>query len=135
MLFDLQQVALIKSIPLDAAERVHELTMESMLTSERASSVAKKLLETEAVSLSRARLIARTEVARVASNLVQARATYAGSDGYFWRSSEDSDVRPSHKKMNGQYVRWTQPPTLDNMTGHAGTLPNCRCFADPQFPQ
>jgi len=129
-----QQVKLIKSLPLAAAERVHTLAMEATIASRRASEVAKDILATESVSEAKARLIARTEVSRAASNLVEARATYAGSDGYIWRTSGDSDVRDSHREMEGKYVRWSSPPTLDNMKGHAGTLPNCRCFAEPVFP-
>lgn len=130
-----QQVTLIKSLPLDAAQRVHNLSMKALLTSGRASEVAKAILQTEAVTTSRARLIARTEVSRASSNLVQARSEYAGSVGYIWRMSGDSDVRDSHRDMEGTYVRWSQPPILDNLKGHAGTLPNCRCFAEPVFPE
>lgn len=129
-----EQVRLIKSIPLDAAQRVHDLAVEATMTSGRASEVVKRILETESVSAAKARLIARTEVSRAAANLVQSRATWAGSDGYIWRTSGDADVRDSHKEMEGKYVRWSSPPTLDKLTGHAGTLPNCRCFAEPIFP-
>lgn len=128
------QVKLIKSLPLEAAERVHELSLLSIIESRRASEVAAEILRTQAVTESRARTIARTEVSRASSNLTQARSQYAGSDGYVWRTSGDSDVRDSHQKMEGKYVRWSSPPTLDNLTGHAGTLPNCRCFAEPIFP-
>lgn len=129
-----EQVELIQSIPLAAAQRVHHLAQEALFDGTRASEVAKKILDTEGVSLSKATLIARTEVARASSNLVQARSQYAGSIGYVWRTSDDGDVRESHARMEGQYVRWSSPPTLDKMTGHAGTLPNCRCFAEPIFP-
>lgn len=129
-----QQVELITSIPLEAAERVHRIAQESLLTSARAEDLAKQILATEDVTKARATLIARTEVSRAASNLVQARATHAGSLGYIWRTSGDADVRESHSKMDGVYVRWSEPPTLDKLTGHAGALPNCRCFADPVFP-
>jgi SPP1 gp7 family putative phage head morphogenesis protein len=129
-----QQVELIKSLPLEAAKRVHGLAQEGLMTSTRASEVAKAILATENVTKARATLIARTEVSRVASNLVQARAEHAGSRGYIWRTSGDLDVRPSHRKMEGEYVPWGSPPTLDGLTGHAGTLPNCRCFVEPIFP-
>ena len=128
-----EQVVLIKSLPLQAAERVHRLSLQSLVTSARASEVAKDILATQSVTEARARLIARTEVSRASSNLVQARSQFAGSDGYFWRTSGDSDVRDSHAHMEGRYVRWSEPPTLDKMKGHAGTLPNCRCFAEPVF--
>lgn len=128
------QVNLIKSIPIEAAKRVHDLTQEGLITSKRASTVAAEILRTQDVSAARARLIARTETSRAASNLVQVRAVKAGSQGYIWRTSEDADVRDSHREMEGVYVRWSSPPTLDGLKGHAGTLPNCRCFAEPIFP-
>lgn len=129
-----EQVRLIKSLPLEAAERVHTLAVQSLSTSTRASELAKAIMATGHVTESRARLIARTETSRASSNLLQARAEYAGSEGYIWRTSGDMDVRDSHHKMEGRYVRWTSPPTLDGMKGHAGCLPNCRCYAEPVFP-
>lgn len=129
-----EQVKLIKSLPLAAAERAQELAQETLLTSGRAKAVANEILGLGDVTEGRAMLIARTEVSRAASNLVQARSTYAGSAGYIWRTSGDDDVRDSHAEMEGKYVRWASPPKLDNLIGHAGTLPNCRCFAEPVFP-
>ncbi|MDR0067994.1 phage head morphogenesis protein, partial [Acinetobacter sp. 11520] len=29
---------------------------------------------------------------------------------------------------------WDNPPTLDNLKGHAGCLPNCRCYPEPSIP-
>lgn len=129
-----EQVRLIKSLPLEAAQRVHDLAVKSTYTSTRASELAKAIMQTGHITESRARLIARTETSRAAGNLLQARAEYAGSEGYIWRTSGDMDVRDSHAEMDGKYVRWSSPPTLDGMKGHAGCLPNCRCFADPVFP-
>jgi SPP1 gp7 family putative phage head morphogenesis protein len=129
-----EQVKLIKSLPLEAAKRVHELTQKGLSDSTRASEIAKEILRTGEVTESRARLIARTEVSRAASNLTQARARFAGSSHYVWRTSEDFDVRESHAAMDGKVVAWDSPPTLDGLTGHAGTLPNCRCFPIPLLP-
>ena len=128
------QVKLIQSIPLDAAQRVHELAVDATITGTRAAEISKQILATQNVSEAKARLIARTETSRAASNFVQARAEWAGSDGYIWRTSGDFDVRKSHSEMEGKYVRWGMPPTLDGLKGHAGCLPNCRCFAEPVFP-
>jgi SPP1 gp7 family putative phage head morphogenesis protein len=129
-----EQVELIQSIPTAAADRIQGFALEATITGKRATEIAKEVLASEHVSAAKAALIARTEVARAASNLVQARAVYAGSDGYIWRTSGDANVRPSHEEMEGKYVRWSSPPTLDNLKGHAGCLPNCRCFAEPIFP-
>ncbi len=126
-----EQVTLIKSIPLDAAKRVHKLTIEGIEDSTRASEISKAIQESGDVSKSRADLIARTEVARTASTLTEARALHVGSPGYFWRTSGDGDVRESHREMEGKFVAWDDPPTLDGMKGHAGQFPNCRCYPEP----
>lgn len=129
------QVDLIKSIPLDAAQRVQRLTLEGLEDSTRASTIAREILRTSEVSKARATLIARTEVSRAAMTLTQARAEVVGSVGYIWRTSGDGDVRDSHKAMANKFVRWDEPPTLDGMQGHAGCLPNCRCFSEPVLPE
>lgn len=130
-----QNVELIKSIPEKAAERVGILVQENMMHSERASEIAKRIMNTEHVTLSRAMLIARTETSKASLALTQARAQHVGSDGYIWRTSGDMIVRDSHKRMNGVFVEWDDPPTLDNMTGHAGGFPNCRCWTDVVIPE
>lgn len=131
-----EQVTLIKSLPLDAAKRVHELTLKGLEDSTRASEIAKEIARSGEVTASRANLIARTEVARSASVLTQARAQHVGSEGYIWRTSGDSDVRHSHKEMNGKFVRWDSPPTLsDGTTTHAGQIYNCRCWPEPVLPE
>jgi len=128
------QVDLITSIPLDAAKRVHELTLKGITEGQRAGDIAKEIMRQNQVSASKAICIARTEVARTASTLTQARAEYIGSTHYIWRTSRDGDVRDSHRKMEGKVVAWDDPPELDNMTGHAGCLPNCRCYPEPILP-
>ncbi|WP_233474154.1 phage head morphogenesis protein [Cupriavidus pauculus] len=130
-----EQVTLIKSIPLDAAKRVHKLTIEGIEDSTRASDISKAIQESGDVAKSRADLIARTEVARTASTLTEARALHVGSPGYFWRTSGDGDVRESHREMEGKFVAWDDPPTLDGMKGHAGQFPNCRCYPEPVIPE
>jgi len=128
------QVKLITSLPTEAAKRVHRLTLEGLEDSKRASEIAKEIMRSGEVSKSRANLIARTEVARTASTLTQVRAQAVGSTHYIWRTAGDSDVRDSHRKMNGKVVAWDDPPTLDGLTGHAGALPNCRCYPEPVIP-
>lgn len=128
------QVDLIKSIPIDAAQRVHDLTIKGLEDGTRAASFVEEIMRSGAVAKSRAVLIARTEVSRAQSNFTQARAEHVGSDGYIWRTSKDGAVRPSHRAMSGKFVKWSDPPTLDNLTGHAGCTPNCRCWADVQLP-
>ena len=129
------QVTLITSLPTEAAQRVHKLTLEGLLDATRASEIAKEIVRTGAVTTNRANLIARTEVARTASVLVQARATYAGSDGYIWRSARDARVRKEHRELEGKYCKWQEPPIAgpNGERYHAGAGPNCRCYPEPIF--
>lgn len=130
-----EQVLLIKSLPLEAAQRIHDLSTRSLIEGSRSSEIAGLIMATGRVTRSRANTIARTEVSRAACVFTQARAENLGSEGYIWRDSDDGDVRKSHHEMNGKFVYWNKPPTLDRLTGHAGCLPNCRCYPDPVIPE
>lgn len=129
-----EQVTLIKSLPIEAGQRVHKLVIESMADSTRAAAIAKEIARSGEVTESRATTIARTEVGRASTALTQARAQHIGAESYIWRTAHDGDVRESHKKMEGKAVTWDAPPTLDGLTGHAGALPNCRCYCEPIIP-
>jgi SPP1 gp7 family putative phage head morphogenesis protein len=131
-----EQVILIKSLPLVAAQRVHKLTIQAIEDSTRASEVAKEIMKSGQVSKSRAMLIARTEVARTASTLTESRAVHVGSEGYFWRTAMDSDVREAHKKLEGKFILWSDPPIAsdDGKRAHAGQIFNCRCYPEPVLP-
>lgn len=129
------QVGLITSIPQDAAERAQRLAQEAAVDGTRASEVARMLAETTNVTESRAALIARTEVSKANAAINEARSLSVGSEGYIWRTAGDADVRESHAEMEGQFVRWDDPPTLsDGTTTHAGQIYNCRCYAESVLP-
>ncbi|ECH1404060.1 phage head morphogenesis protein [Salmonella enterica subsp. salamae] len=132
-----EQVKYIKSLPLEAADRVYDIqnqAIEAVVTGGRAEHFAKEIAASGDIAKSRADLIARTELGRATGALDQARALSIGSNGYIWRTAEDGDVRHSHREMEGKFVEWGRPPTLDGMTGHAGELPNCRCYKEIVFP-
>lgn len=133
-----ENIRLMKSLPLAAADRVraiHTRATEAMINGERSQDFAAEIFKSGDIAASRAKLIARTETGRASTALTQARAISAGSEGYIWRTAEDGDVRQSHAGMEGQFVRWTNPPELDGMTGHAGTLPYCRCYCEVIIPE
>lgn len=133
-----KQVSLIKSIPLDAAKRVHELSLKGLESSTRGEDIRSAILASGDVATSRATLIARTEVARTASLLTQARAEFVGSTHYIWRTSGDTDVRAGHRAMNGKVFRWDDPPEVNEngrvMRHHPGQIWNCRCYPEPIIP-
>lgn len=125
---------MITSLPADAAQRARDMAFEAAAGGVRAKSLVADIQKSGKVSESRAKLIARTEIARATTMMTQTRAASIGSEGYIWRSSHDGRVRESHLEMDGEFVRWDSPPTLDGLTGHAGSLPSCRCYPEPVIP-
>lgn len=130
------QVKLITSLPVDAANRVHELTLKGLTGGTRASEIAAEIARSGDVTASRATLIARTEVGRTATEFTRARALRLGSTGYIWRTARDRDVRHVHRELEGTFHGWNDPPVaMENGTrAHPGSSPNCRCWAEPVLP-
>lgn len=132
-----RQVQYMKSLPLEAASRVTEIqtrALQAVINGERPDQLYEMIMQSGDVATSRAKLIARTEIGRATGALTQARALAVGSEGYWWRI-EGAGTRDSHFKMRNKFVRWDSPPTLDGMTGHAGCLPNCKCWSEVQIPE
>lgn len=131
-----EQVKLITTMPLDAAQRVQDYAFKLLASSGRADELKREILRTGAVTLGVARRIARTQVATTASTLTRVRAEHLGSEGYFWRTARDKQVRPSHRKLEGKFIRWGDPPVVDDKgrRAHAGTDYNDRCYPEPVLP-
>jgi SPP1 gp7 family putative phage head morphogenesis protein len=131
------QVMLITSLPIEAAQRVHELALQGITEGSRGGDIVAEIMRTGEVTKSRAVTIARTETARTASVLTQVRAVHIGSTHYTWSTVGDSDVRPDHKALNGGVFAWNDPPIADTRTGaraNPGCIYNCRCIALPIIP-
>lgn len=130
------QVNLITSLPIEAAQRVHELAIENIHTGGRYTELSDRIMETGQVTRSRANLIARTETARVSSTLTMLRAQHIGVTHYVWRTMKDVNVRDTHRKMDGRLVAYDDPPEIEpGRFYHAGFTFNCRCFQDPIIPE
>jgi SPP1 gp7 family putative phage head morphogenesis protein len=128
-----EQVTLIKSLPLEAGQRVHQLTQQALIGGARLDEIVPEILRSGQVTVSRAKLIARTETARTSSVLTQVRAEHVGSDSYIWRTAQDAQVREEHRKLEGKTILWSQPPiaAANGTRYHAGQGPNCRCYPEP----
>jgi len=50
---------------------------------------------------------------------------------YIWRTRRDGKVRSAHADREGQIFSWDDPPE----GGHPGGDYNCRCTAEPYFPE
>lgn len=130
-----ENVRLIRSIPFGEAEKVAGMIRENMSAGSRADDLARRIADESGGSLARARTIAQTEISKAQTALTQARAESIGSSGYIWRTARDGGTRSSHQVMEGKFVSWDDPPTLDGMKGHAGEFPNCRCYPEPVVPR
>lgn len=141
-----EQVALIKSLPVEAGLRAQHIAAENFLKGTRAQvdpedverflrerrnsiemfnlfaeqSGTEQFVEdmerSTEVAVNRAKLIARTETARANAAFVQTRASAVGSRGYIWRTTMDGAERHSHAEMNGKYVEYSEPPRLSDGT-------------------
>ena len=134
-----ENAELIRSIPIDLAQRV---TRQAELAAEqglRASQVEKDLQHRLAhLTAGKIRLIARTEVAKGQSAITRVRAEQLDLDWYQWATSKDSRVRDSHRNMDLVLVKWSDPPSPELLVhehdaGHyaPGGIYNCRCAALP----
>lgn len=129
-----RQVTLIKSLPTEAAERVHKLVQEGMAEGRRTSEITKEIMRSGEVCRSRADTIAVTEVSRAATELTKARCEHVGFSHYVWRTVGDMSVRHDHKILNGKVFSWDAPPIADSRSGiraHPGCIFRCRCYPEP----
>jgi SPP1 gp7 family putative phage head morphogenesis protein len=130
---------IIKTLPIDLSNSINRYIAEEVFNGRRASDIAEDIQQMfPAKSRARASIIARTEVSKTSTALTRARAENIGLDWYIWRTSEDSRVRDSHKKMEGVLIKWTNPPSPEVLAGeksygyyHAGEIFNCRCYPEP----
>jgi SPP1 gp7 family putative phage head morphogenesis protein len=131
-----EQVDLITSIPIEAARRVQQFTIEYVQGGKRYEELVPLIQASGNVTVNRATLIARTETARTASAIVTARAKHIGVTHGIWRTVRDVDVRPLHKKLEGLVFALDDPPVIgeNGERGLPGTIYNCRCFLEPVLP-
>lgn len=137
-----EQVTLIKSLPLEASQKVHEWVKDGLAKNERYDVIMKRIqTELYPITKSRATCIARTETARARTNFTQARARAVGSPGYIWRTVGDGRVRHMHEALDGTYHTWDNPPICDIGKGGQpirsapGCVFNCRCWPEPVWPE
>lgn len=130
----------IESVPMKIAERITARSAELHQLGRRPEEIEGEIRKMAPdLTRSHAHLIARTEISRAETDLTRARAVSIGVPAYEWHTSEDSRVRPSHRKMDGVLVLWGDPPDPERLFGerssggkyHAGCIYNCRCVSLP----
>lgn len=144
-----ENVTLIKSIPGQALTTIEGLAQRGVRSGASASDIAKQIRERYGVTKSRAKLIARDQVAKLNGDLTQKRQKSLGIQYYTWESSRDERVRPTHDEMQGKLCRWDDPTVYSDDGGktwkkrssiggvqlHPGYDYQCRCSASPALDQ
>lgn len=132
-----RSVNLIQSVPLNAAKKIQEIVLENVKSgqyrSENLTDVIMKVGKLPEGMESRAKLIARTETARITTGLTKARCENLDMGWYAWRSTHDVRVRSSHKLMDWVLVSWDDAPDPETLDGqkksyghyHPGEIFNC----------
>lgn len=138
-----ENVALIRSIGETLHDDVREVVAEAAARGTRVETVARMLAERYDVTTSRARLIARDQIAKGNAALNEARMSAAGVEEYVWSTSRDERVRDgdppgsgNHKILEGRVFRFDRPPEVaPGRRANPGGDFQCRCVAIPVLPQ
>lgn len=134
-----ENAELITSIPDDLRQAVNREISGLQQQGLRSDVIAEYLRKrVPKLARTKAALIARTETAKAALALTEARSEGMGIDWYQWQTAEDQRVRDAHRAMNKVLVAWADPPAPEQLVGeesegnyHAGGIYNCRCISLP----
>ncbi|MEG1565334.1 MAG: phage minor head protein [Bacilli bacterium] len=125
-------MSLIKNLPKDVYKLLRKGYMEGKAF--RGTEIESELYERLG---NRAKLIVRTESAKVNTAITEVRSRSVGVKAYMWSTSGDARVRDSHQMLDNVLVFWndavtfnytTQQGSVSSMHGHCGEFPNCRCI-------
>ena len=112
-------------------DEVQAAVVDGLVEGRSTRDIARTIKERGNVARSRARLIARDQVASLNHDITRNRQTSLGIDTYRWTTSLDERVREDHAARHGRVFRWDNPPD----DGHPGQAINCRCVATPVVPK
>ena len=137
-------VDLIKSIPNEMLGRMKEDMYNGFISGLHSEGIAKQLMHDYDITESRAKFIARDQLAKLSCGITKAQQEDAGITEYVWSTSLDERVRKGHEIFEGKKFKWSNPPEIMQWsekegwqhTGrrcHPGQDYNCRCVALPVF--
>lgn len=128
-----QNFLMIKSVPEKILKTYQQKDIQNLIGAVAEGKRSRSYFENQLQfhGYKNAKLIARTETAKMQTAIDKLAAQDLGSVIYEWRSNNDRRTRPSHKEMDGVLVFWrdneNEKPLRDKMRGDAGEFPNCRC--------
>ena len=140
-----QNVALIKSVKDEYKDNIGKLLRDNVLEGNRPTNLVTQIKDIGGVTKSRAKLIARTETAKINTDMTQLRSEALGAKTYVWSASMDERTRTSHAVLNGLTMRFDDDTVYSDDGGltwkprskiggeqiKPGKIWNCRCAMLP----
>ncbi len=140
-----ENVALIKSVKDEYKENIGKLLRDNVMNGERPSNIVTQIKEIGSTTKSRAKLIARTESAKINTDMTQLRSEALGAKLYVWSASMDERTRKSHAVLDGLTMRFDDDTVFSRDGGQTweprskiggeeikpGKIWNCRCVMLP----
>ena len=127
--FVTQNVVLIRAVPEEIAIGVAKLSTQAFSSGMPHPELAKHIEARFDVGESRARLIARDQIGKLAGQVNAARQQSIGITQFVWRTVGDERVREEHDELDGESFSYDDPPD----EGLPGEPIQCRCSAEPVF--
>lgn len=136
-----ENAELIKTLPIDVANDVAQYIRQETIKGRRAEDIERDIQNMfPRKTKARAKLIARTEVSKTQTALIQSDCEEVGAHWYFWRTTKDKRTRDAHFEMHGVICSWREPPNPEDLfpdknkpygNYHPGCTFNCRCYPEP----
>ena len=141
----INNTALIKSIKDEYKDNVSKLIRDNVFNGERPTNIVTQIKDIGGVTKSRAKLIARTETAKINADITQLRSEALGAKTYVWSASMDERTRTSHAVLDGLTMRFDDDTVYSDDGGltwkprskiggeqiKPGKIWNCRCVLLP----
>lgn len=122
-----ENVALIKTIPLEQLNRVEKLTTRAFTGGVTPDEFTAEIDRGFDVGERHARLIARDQIGKLNGQTNAYRQRDLGIERFVWRTAGDERVREEHQVLDGREFRWDDPPD----EGLPGEPIQCRCYGEP----
>lgn len=134
-----QNATLIRTLTQKQVRDVMTIVRSEVPRGLRMEQLATELEERFGVARRHAALIARTETAKLKSQVDEERQRQVGVMHYVWRAvggeTGDGRTREMHKALHGRRISYDEPPEAEENgeRHHPGRFPNCRCYAEPDL--
>lgn len=139
-----ENVLMIKSLPTETLSAMRQTILNGYLKGKTIREIQAEIQEEYNTSKSKARSLARDQVATLNAQITKMQQQDAGCKEYYWSSSHDGRVRDCHDYLDGKSFSWDNPPEMWYETKSKGRVYTgrrchpgedflCRCVAIPKF--